>query len=55
MALIALNFLSARVAKLTVELQTAATNTEVLLRTAFATREEASRDKWSGTPIPSAT
>lgn len=51
-ALIALNYFSARVAKFQFELQTAATNTEVLLRTALATREEAAREKWIGaTPI----
>ena len=48
-ALIALNYFSARVAKFQFELQTAATNTEVLLRTAHATREETVRDKWLGT------
>lgn len=53
-ALIALNYFSARVAKFTFELQTAATNTEVLLRTAIASREEASREKWSAAPIVSA-
>lgn len=45
-ALIALNYFAARVAKFTFELQTAATNTEVLLRTAFALREESTREKW---------
>jgi biopolymer transport protein ExbB len=48
-ALIALNYFAARVAKFTFELQTAATNTEVLLRTASALREETNRDKWLGT------
>lgn len=47
-ALIALNYFSARVAKFTFELQTAGTNTEVLLRTALANREEALRDKLLG-------
>ncbi len=46
-ALIALNYFSARLAKFQFELQTAATNTEVLLRAAYATREEAARDKWN--------
>jgi biopolymer transport protein ExbB len=45
-ALIALNYFSARVAKFQFELQTASTNTEVLLRTAAAQREEAAREKW---------
>ena len=48
-ALIALNYFAARVAKFTFELQTAATNTEVLLRTAHAVREEAVREKWLST------
>jgi biopolymer transport protein ExbB len=47
-ALIALNYFSARVAKLTFELQTAATNAEVLLKTALISRDEPSRDKWLG-------
>ncbi len=46
-ALVALNYFSARVAKFQFELQTAGTNTEVLLRTAYAgQREEALREKW---------
>jgi biopolymer transport protein ExbB len=51
-ALIALNYFSARVAKFQFELQTAATNTEVLLRTAIATRDELTRDKWLGATTP---
>ncbi len=50
-ALIALNYFAARVAKFQFELQTAATNTEVLLRTAHALRDEATREKWL-TPAP---
>jgi len=51
-ALIALNYFSARLAKFQFELQTAGTNTEVLLRTAWAGREETTRDKWLGsTPV----
>ncbi len=44
-ALIALNFFGARVAEFQFELQTAGTNTEVLLRGAKAAREDATRDK----------
>ena len=51
-ALIALNYFSALIAEFAFELQAAATNTEVLLRTAFAYREDPSRERWLGANPP---